>query len=319
MKRFSDCISDHQTQPASKRYRPTHNNPSFPDHHHHHQPSTPSPPATQPTTPGSDPPPGPSAGHQQQPSSNSTKPPKPPPPSFTEVDSLRRQAEPYRLAIAEFPIDLLTSSWSRGSNRPLDRNHVAHLCRSFRHGNLARRAEENYIQVTCSAAAVDSIISTIAATDRHPHHHDLTKHHHVLSFRHWADVNDEKPELMAGQHRIEALRDYVKQTGSGSDDLWWVCEFYDKGASLLSSHHHHRVEANMLTSLNLLSNHRRSSRRVRHQAPRQPSRPYSARQSWPDLAAARLRLRPRSYPFFPSEKQEQTSSREKDARYSLPP
>ncbi|UPK91321.1 hypothetical protein LCI18_002256 [Fusarium solani-melongenae] len=179
------------------------------------------------TTPASDPPLGSPAGHQQ-PSSDSAKPPKPSPPLFTEVDSVRRQAEPYRLATAQFPINLLTSSWSRGNNRPLDRNHVAHLCRSFRQGILARRAEENYIQVTCSAAAVDSIISTIAGTDRHPHHHhDLTKHP-VLSFKHWADVNDEKPELMAGQHRIEALRDYAKQTGSGSDDLWWICEFYNK-------------------------------------------------------------------------------------------
>ncbi|KAJ3454455.1 hypothetical protein MRS44_018349 [Fusarium solani] len=82
--------------------------------------------------------------------------------------------------------------------------------------------------VTCSAAAVDSIISTIAGTDRHPHHHDDLTKHPVLSFKHWADVNDEKPELMAGQYRIKALRDYAKQTGLGSDDLWWICEFYNK-------------------------------------------------------------------------------------------
>jgi hypothetical protein len=162
-------------------------------------------------------------GHQQQPSSSdSAKSPKPFPLSFTEVDSVRRQAEPYRLAIAEFPINLLASSWSRSNNRPLDRNHVAHLCRSFSRGNLTRRAEENYIQVTCSAASVDSIISTIAGSDRYANGHS------VLSFKHWDDVNDEKPELMTGQHRIEALRNYVKQTGSGSDDLWWTCEFYNK-------------------------------------------------------------------------------------------
>jgi hypothetical protein len=168
-------------------------------------------------------------GHQQQPSSSdSAKSPKPFPLSFTEVDSVRRQAEPYRLAIAEFPINLLASSWSRSNNRPLDRNHVAHLCRSFSRGNLTRRAEENYIQVTCSAASVDSIISTIAGSDRYANGHS------VLSFKHWDDVNDEKPELMTGQHRIEALRNYVKQTGSGSDDLWWTCEFYNKGMRMLS-------------------------------------------------------------------------------------
>jgi hypothetical protein len=57
---------------------------------------------------------------------------------------------------------------------------------------------------------------------------------HVLSFKNWADFNgDEKPELMAGQHRIEALKDYVKQTDSDSSDLWWICEFYDKGVTPL--------------------------------------------------------------------------------------
>jgi hypothetical protein len=59
-------------------------------------------------------------------------------------------------------------------------------------------------------------------------------HEHVLSFRNWADLNgDDKPELMAGQHRIEALKDYVKQTASDPSDLWWICEFYDKGMTLL--------------------------------------------------------------------------------------
>jgi hypothetical protein len=74
---------------------------------------------------------------------------------------VRRQAEGYRLAVAEFPVDLLTSSWSHGSNRPVDGNHVAHLCRTFRQGNLARRAEENYMQVTCSAGAVKKMMSRV--------------------------------------------------------------------------------------------------------------------------------------------------------------
>ncbi|EXA30946.1 hypothetical protein FOVG_17723 [Fusarium oxysporum f. sp. pisi HDV247] len=151
---------------------------------------------------------------------------KSPPPSFTEVDSLRKQAEPYRLAIAELPIHLLDSSWSRGSNRPLDRNHIAHLCRSFQNGGLARRAQEHYIQVSCSAAAVRNMIDAIPDADSST---TQDQHQRVLSFRNWADLNgDEKPELMAGQHRIEALKDYVKQTASDPSDLWWICEFYDK-------------------------------------------------------------------------------------------
>ncbi|RGP70121.1 hypothetical protein FSPOR_4233 [Fusarium sporotrichioides] len=147
------------------------------------------------------------------PSSPSSKPgksPKPAPPSFTEVDSLRKQAEPYRLAVAELPIHLLDSSWSRSSNKPLDRNHSAHLCRSFQNGGLARRAEQHYIQVSCSAAAVEKmIINALPDTDT-DQSHIQDQRQHVLSFRNWAGFIDERPELMAGQHRIEALRDYVK-------------------------------------------------------------------------------------------------------------
>lgn len=161
--------------------------------------------------------------------SKPAKSPKPPPPSFTEVDSLRKQAEPYRLAVAELPIHLLHSAWSRGNNRPLDRNHVAHLCRSFQNGGLARRAEQHYVQVSCSAAAVQKMIDAIPDADQST---AQDRRQHVLSFKNWADFNgDEKPELMAGQHRIEALKDYVKQTDSDSSDLWWICEFYDKGVT----------------------------------------------------------------------------------------
>ncbi|KAJ9413916.1 hypothetical protein QL093DRAFT_2569888 [Fusarium oxysporum] len=150
----------------------------------------------------------------------------PAPQTFTEVDSLRKQAEPYRLAVAELPIHLLDFSWSRGSNRPLDRNHVAHLCRSFQNGGLARRAEQHYIQVSCSAAAVQKMIINALPDTNQSHIQD--RRQYVLSFRNWADFIDERPELMAGQHRIEALKDYVKQTHSDSSDLWWICEFYDK-------------------------------------------------------------------------------------------
>ncbi|KAH7150718.1 hypothetical protein DER46DRAFT_512389, partial [Fusarium sp. MPI-SDFR-AT-0072] len=131
----------------------------------------------------------------------------------------RKQAEPYRLAVAMLPVHLLDSSWSCGNKRPLDRNHVAYLWRSFQNGGLAHRVEEHYIQVSCSAAAVDRMINAITEANRTTTQ-DL--HQHVLSFRNWADINDdERPELMAGQHRIEALKEYAKQTASDPNDLRW--------------------------------------------------------------------------------------------------
>ncbi|RSL53423.1 hypothetical protein CEP54_010432 [Fusarium duplospermum] len=33
---------------------------------------------------------------------------------------------------------------------------------------------------------------------------------------------------MAGQHRIEALREYAKQTGADINELWWTCIIYDR-------------------------------------------------------------------------------------------
>ncbi|KAG8664372.1 uncharacterized protein FPOAC1_013710 [Fusarium poae] len=216
MKRYADHILDRQNRstPAHKRPRPAAN------------PSTSSSSALHQDLPTSHEPILTDIQPQLSPPPKPIKQPKPPPPSFIEVDSLRKQAQPYRLAVAELPVDLLDSSWSRGNNRALDRNHVAHLCRSFRQGNLARRAEENYIQVSCSADALQKVMAAIPETDRSA----VDDHHGVFSFRHWADITDEKPELMAGQHRVEALRSYVNQTASSSDDLWWICEFYDRAA-----------------------------------------------------------------------------------------
>lgn len=148
---------------------------------------------------------------------------KAPPAPFTEVDSIRMQAEPFRLATAELPIDLVSCSWSHGTNRELDHNHVNNLYRAFRQGKLERRSPEHYIQVSCSAAAVQKMLSTMPNAD------SVTNRDRVLSFKNWAEVNDERPEVMAGQHRIEALKEYAKHTKADPEKQTWVCEIYDKG------------------------------------------------------------------------------------------
>ena len=35
--------------------------------------------------------------------------------------------------------------------------------------------------------------------------------------------------MMDGQHRIKALEAYVEKAKGGPEELWWECEFYDKG------------------------------------------------------------------------------------------
>jgi hypothetical protein len=56
----------------------------------------------------------------------------------------------------------------------------------------------------------------------------------------WAKVNRRPAELMAGQHRVAALRAFFRKKGrlhasSDPDPLWWVCDVYDRGRCLCLS------------------------------------------------------------------------------------
>jgi hypothetical protein len=55
-------------------------------------------------------------------------------------------------------------------------------------------------------------------------------------FGDWVKVNGARAELMAGQHRVEALKTFRKkgrlQTSSDAEPLWWVCDVYDRGRYL---------------------------------------------------------------------------------------
>jgi hypothetical protein len=55
---------------------------------------------------------------------------------FTNIKSIREQAELYRLVTARFPIAALTSTWHIGSNRPIDAKHVQDLCHIFEEERL---------------------------------------------------------------------------------------------------------------------------------------------------------------------------------------
>ncbi len=50
-----------------------------------------------------------------------------------------------------------------------------------------------------------------------------------LSFQDWPKVVGDKAELIAGNHRVEALNKYLQLIGSGDEERWWVCDIYDKG------------------------------------------------------------------------------------------
>jgi hypothetical protein len=68
-------------------------------------------------------------------------------------------------------------------------------------------------------------------------HRGLLRDHHRgsvadgvwVSFMDWMLVNGRPAELMAGNHRMEALKEHLKQLKSADDERWWICDIYDQG------------------------------------------------------------------------------------------
>jgi hypothetical protein len=52
-----------------------------------------------------------------------------------------------------------------------------------------------------------------------------------LDFLEWTSVVGSKAEVIAGQHRMQALEHYVRETGAPTTELWWSCDIYDRGES----------------------------------------------------------------------------------------
>jgi hypothetical protein len=140
---------------------------------------------------------------------------------------VRERAEPYRLATARFPVDALTPVWREGSNRELDIKQVRDLCESFGREQLLRESEENRLRVCCSRAEVERMTAHLAATG------DATSGAapSLPSFHDWVEVNGCRAELMAGQHRVAALRRFLQKEfpNSSSEEHWWACDIYDRG------------------------------------------------------------------------------------------
>lgn len=146
---------------------------------------------------------------------------------FEDGESTLEQARPYRIIIASMPISTLTPVWSLGQNRPVSERHVQKLCAIFLQGGLNRTAHGNYLQVLCSKEDVSKMMAHLNAEGDSGMSNAVDK---IIDFTDWNSVTgNRKVEILAGQHRIRALEEYVKQTNSDNKELWWPCEFYDKG------------------------------------------------------------------------------------------
>lgn len=161
--------------------------------------------------------------------------------AITDIKSVREQAEPYRLCTAKFPLEALTPSWSIGSNRAVSVKHVQDLCRIFEENGLQRECAENRLLVACTQAAVQKMMDHMKSSalgaggsgDRPENNLEPWP-----SFEEWVLVNGSRAEIMAGQHRVEALKMFLERKGSEAarkEQSWWICEIYDRGRFWLLS------------------------------------------------------------------------------------
>ena len=146
--------------------------------------------------------------------------------ALVEGLSVREEARPYLLAVAVMPLSVLTTTWTIGNNRMLDDDHIAELKASFENIGILRSAEEHRLRLLCSEREVQTMRQGIEATGKGAQ----GQRDAPLSFLDWGKYNKGRVEVMAGQHRIAALRQYLSDLGANDDEqLWWTCELYDKG------------------------------------------------------------------------------------------
>jgi hypothetical protein len=50
-----------------------------------------------------------------------------------------------------------------------------------------------------------------------------------LLFKGWDIIIRGKAELIAGNYRVEALKEYLRRSKSPENKRWWICDMYDKG------------------------------------------------------------------------------------------
>jgi hypothetical protein len=155
--------------------------------------------------------------------------------ALTDAKSVREQAKPYHLCTAKFPLEALTPSWSIGSNRTVDVKHVQDLCRIFEENGVQRECAENHLLLACTQAAVQKMMDHTKSSasgvsgleDRAGNNLEPW-----LSFEEWMSVNGSKAEIMAGQHRVEALKMFLERKGNEAvrkEQSWWICDIYDGG------------------------------------------------------------------------------------------
>lgn len=145
--------------------------------------------------------------------------------------SIHQQAEPYRLTTVRFPIDALSARWGKGKNRPIDEHHKHELHESFRTQGLLRTDSKNWLRIACAKGDVDRMEAALQAGKGPGDKQEGTESETASwpSYMRWREVNAEvQVELIAGNHRVAALKDYLQDEPAAVDERWWICEVYDR-------------------------------------------------------------------------------------------
>ena len=143
-----------------------------------------------------------------------------------EVEFVYDQAEQYPLVTARFPIDALTPKWTFGTNRSINETHKRRLCQIFKYVGVLRRDASHRLQVACTKAQVQQMLNHIkqegnqaqcvVGASEIAQETDLE----LPSFEDWSSVIGEEAELMAGNHRVEALKEYLRCSQSSQAERW---------------------------------------------------------------------------------------------------
>lgn len=153
----------------------------------------------------------------------------PSPPVFTDATSIYQEAATYKIITARISLDALTIKWTIYPNRPLIQSHVARLCSIFQAEGPLREVESNFLLVKASEKMINDFL------DRYQDIQPVGKARGetIFDLRAWKEFRPENHlEVLAGQHRIEALKRYVKLRKDPDTELWWTCIIY-KGKFLV--------------------------------------------------------------------------------------
>jgi hypothetical protein len=149
-----------------------------------------------------------------------------------EAESIHDQSEQYRLATVRFPIDALTPEWRMDT---INEAHKRRLCQIFKEAGVLRRDVSHWLQVACTKAQAQQVLNHLKQKGLQAERavragQDALGADAVYpSSEDWSSVIGEKAELMAGSHRVEASKEYLKYFDSSQAERWWVCNIYDRG------------------------------------------------------------------------------------------